>query len=123
MPSTIHYLLTIAETRWRVKIVYIVKKNGKAIHHISLEAMRQAADIEHYELEMTETVGGFVSVINNKIVVGKTEIEAKLTTIDVRSARSVVLADGKTPEQFDIEKLDALEAEAKGLRAELQELS
>ena len=126
-------------------MVYIAKKNGKAVHHTSLEAMRQIDGIEHYELEMTdaefEAAGCLVRVIGGKIVVGKTkaeadaeikakrktEIEAELAAIDVRStraARSVALAvaSGDTPEQFDVSKLDALEAEAKALRAELQGL-
>jgi hypothetical protein len=50
-----------------------------------------------------------------------------LAVIDVKSARAsrsvaLAVASGKTPEQFDVGKLDALGAEAKALRTELQEL-
>jgi hypothetical protein len=126
-------------------MVYIAKKNGGAVHHTSLEAMKQIDGIDEPEMEADgaefEAAGCLVRVTGGKPVLGKTEagrdaetaerrkteIAAELREIDAKSgraARAAALAvpAGQTPAKADADRLAALEAEAGALRAELKNL-
>jgi hypothetical protein len=126
----------------RIYMVYLAIKNGAVIHHTSLAAMKAADGVSKAAMQVEDAefdaAGGLVRVINGAIVLGKTEaeleaetnaareaeIEAGLQAIDAASGRAaravaLALASGKPPEKADTDKLDALEADAKALRAEL----
>ena len=59
-------------------MVYLAKKDGAVIHHADKAAMRGLDGVEP-EKEVTdgefEEAGGLVRIIDNKIVLGKTEAE------------------------------------------------
>jgi hypothetical protein len=111
------YSLTAAMRRG-VMMVYIARKNGGAVHHASLEAMRQMDGIDRPEMEVSdaefEAAGGLVRIIGGEIVLGKTEaeqavetaerrkveIDAELREIDAlsgRAARAVAIAVAARP--------------------------
>jgi hypothetical protein len=144
-PFIMSYSLSAAMRLRRIKMVYIARKNGGAVHHTSLEAMKQIDGIDEPEMETSdaefEAAGCLVRVTGGKPVLGKTEtgrdaetakrrkteIDAELREIDAKSgraARTVALAvsAGQTPAKADAERLAALEAEADALRAELRNL-
>jgi len=127
-------------------MVYIAKKNGNAVHHTSLEAMKQIDGIDTPEMKVSDeefaAAECLVRVIGEKIVLGKTkaerdaetsekrktEIENQLIAIDVKSsraARAIALAvsSKKTPAEADVQRLEELEAEATQLRIELKTLT
>lgn len=125
-----------------MKKVYIAKKGNGVVCHTSLEAMKAIDGIETPDMEITEAefeaAGGLVRVIDGEIFLGKTqaelfdeaaekrrgEINAELREIDAqsgRAARAVALAvaNGETPADADVSRLEALETEAQNLRSEL----
>jgi hypothetical protein len=126
-------------------MVYLAIKNGVVIHHTNLAAMQAQDGISNPDMQVSdeefEAAGGLARVINGAIVLGKTdaemtaetntarkaEIEIELQNIDVKSGRAsravaIAVASGKTPVKGDVDKLNALEADAKALRAELKNL-
>jgi hypothetical protein len=60
-------------------MVYLAKKDGGAVHHTSLKALKELDGIEAPDLEVSdeqfEAAGGLVRIIKGKIVLGRTEAE------------------------------------------------
>lgn len=88
-----------------------------------------------------EAAGGIVRVIDGAIVLGKTDAETQaeqnearkagiailLSEIDSKSSRAsrsvaLAVAEGQTPNEADVTRLQEMEAEARALRAELSGL-
>jgi hypothetical protein len=128
-----------------MKTVYLAKKGNEVVCHTSLEAMKALDGIETPDREITEAefaaAGGLARVIDGDIVLGKTEteiaaeanamrkaeIEAELQAVDAKSGRAaravaVAVGAGKAALKADVDRLSALEAEAKALRSELAAL-
>jgi hypothetical protein len=61
-------------------MVYLAKKNGAVVAHTDLEEMKRVDGIAKADKIISdsefEEAGGLVRIINNKIVVGKTDAEA-----------------------------------------------
>jgi hypothetical protein len=78
--------LTAAMRQTGVVMVYIARKNGAAVHHASLEAMRQMDGIDAPEMEVSdaefEAAGGLIRIIGGEIVLGKTEAEKSAETAE-----------------------------------------
>jgi hypothetical protein len=123
---------------------YLAKKNGRVYAAKSLEGLKEfgiaKSDMEVPDEEF-EAAGRIARLVNGKIFIGKTDGEAKaerkqnrpaeierlLQGIDAKSGRAarwvaLAVALGNAPEPADIDRLDALEEEAKALRAELKGL-
>jgi hypothetical protein len=123
-------------------MVYFARKENKVIHHTDINAMREWDGLEP-ETQLTDAeflaYGNEVRLINGNIFFGKTpkeradqqaqdrinEIDLQLKNIDAQSAgrslRAAVLAiknDLHPSVAVDIQKLEALEAQAQELRAE-----
>ncbi|MDR0374173.1 MAG: hypothetical protein LBH85_00405 [Treponema sp.] len=120
---------------------FLAKKNGRVYCHKNLEGLKQVgfskADMEIPDEEF-EAAGCVARLVGGKIFIGKTddeaqaeqrqnrpaEIERLLQGIDAKSGRAaravaLAVASGNAPESADVDRLDALEEQAKALRAEL----
>ena len=124
-----------------MKKVYIANKNGVAIHHTDLKAMKEIYGVDTPEMTITEAefeaAGGLARIINGALVLGKTEaeaaleqaerraweIDAELQRIDAKSARparavAIAAANGAHPDPADLAKLEEYETQATTLRSE-----
>jgi hypothetical protein len=121
--------------------VYIWKEGENAVCHTSLEA---AAQLDGLSRKPDETVteaefseaGCLARVIGGKIVLGMTakeeadeaarkriaEIDERFAEIEREIIRPMLAHTRGNPEQFDANKLNALDAEAQALRAERAEM-
>jgi hypothetical protein len=117
--------------------VYLWKAGDHVVYHTSLEA---AAQIDGLSRQPDKTVteaqfsaaGSLVRLINGKIVLGKTaqeeadesakrriaEIDARFTEIEREIARPMIAHIKGNPDQYDVNKLNALDAESRALRTE-----
>jgi hypothetical protein len=64
----------------RICMVYLARKDGNVVHHTDPQAMKDLDGIQNPDMAVTdeafEAAGGLVRIINNTIVVGKTDAEA-----------------------------------------------
>jgi hypothetical protein len=120
--------------------VYLWKVDGCVIAHTNLEAAEQLDGLSR-EPDKTITedqysaAGGLARVINNKIVLGKTqrerdeeeartriaEIDASFAEIERKMLRPMAAHVKGNPDAEDIQRLDEYEAGLKNLRAERAE--
>jgi hypothetical protein len=129
-------------------MVYLAKKNGVVIAHTDKQAMRELDGIEKPDMTVTdaewEVAGGLARIINNKIVLGKTNEEKaeeekqnkigeylkELDSIDQqavagRAARGLSLAAAEKAGLTDTEdykRLHAFEEQADPIRIKLDKL-
>jgi hypothetical protein len=121
--------------------VYIWKEGENAVCHTSLEA---AAQLDGLSRKPDKTVtgavfseaGGLARIIGGKIVLGRTakeeadeaarnriaEIDGRFAKIEREIIRPMLAYAKGNPEQFDVNKLNALDAESQALRAERAEM-
>jgi hypothetical protein len=120
--------------------VYLWKVGDHVVYHTSLEA---AAQLDGLSRQPDKTVteaqfsdaGSLARLINDKIVLGKTAqeevdegVRRRIAAIDARFAaiereimRPMIAHVKGSPDQYDVNKLNALNAEAQALRAERTE--
>jgi hypothetical protein len=121
-------------------MVYLAKKNGKAIHHTSKEAMKALDGVSKPERTVTdaefEAASGLVRIINGEIFLGKTEAEmaadnAKARISEIDNALAVLDAKYLTPrilsgigvgDAYALSQKEKHDAEAVPLREERDQL-
>jgi uncharacterized small protein (DUF1192 family) len=120
--------------------VYLWKVGDQVVYHTSLEAAAQIDGLSRQpdktvtEVQFSEA-GSLIRLINNKIVLGKTpkekmdeealkriaEIDARFAAIEREIVRPMIAHIKGSPNQHDVDKLNALNAEMRALRAERAE--